>query len=1049
LTVTTIERIRPGRAAHAWVIRTVEDLKGSDPFAPVTLIAPNYYAGRQARWALAGAGGYVNVRSMLLGDIATQIAGPAESIQPLTPVLEESAIRAAVRKVGGVLAPVAHHRALHQALLLLFRELRRLEIHIETPHSAMAAAALQAYAEFQRLIEPFNDRTRIRKRATDRLLNATIAPRELQELGGLILFLPTRLDKADARLLAALARWTPVRAAFTQFQATDELGNALPAQSQAQLESALFSESIQWNSVPPIVETHTSPAVSVIRAPDPAAEIREVVRSIARDLDGEAPIPLHRTALLYRQTDPYAVLVRDSLTLAGLPWSALEGRTLAESRPGHALLCLLELIQRDFSREAVLGWIDAAPTTQAGLPGSAWDRASRAANVVRKSEQWLERLDHYAARQRELAQQRADEGNAPATRALRREADLAEKMRVRMATLQQSLLAPVDGSSWLAFVTWAEGLWTDLCGGPRAWPVAEQPFATDVGRVLAELRQADLVEEEPGTSLSMFKTTLRDALEGCARPVGSLGSGVLVGPVPSVTGLAFERVYIVGMTESAFPTPPPADPFFPSAEEDPLESRERQRHAERLAFSTAVAAADGGRLTLSVPDSIGDRKTFPSPWLLELASQVSAIQPLFTTRFQTLQQCADNPWLRVVTSAINGIQTAPPLADLEDHRLREAAAAADHLQLQPIASRDDLPLGASLAASAARSTSAFTAFDGNVETLDVQRVLDAAKRISASGIETWATCPFQFFLGRVLRVNATDRPEDSWTVDPLERGTLVHRIVETFFKKLQPTGRLDGLADFSAAEHQLMEDIASECFADLERRGVTGHPLVWENTSATIRADLRTFLIKDERWRRDNRLQPRSFEQPFGMGTSASWAPLELDLSAIGVRFRGYIDRVDVDSTGRRGYLYDYKTGSATAYGDFTKDSVQAGKHIQLALYRQAVLAALPDVDEVGGAYWFISSRGDFKMLPIKSMPRGEDRQLLAVLEATTQGILAGAFPQVPGNETTRPGKFSWDNCVYCGFDRMCPAGRDAVWERKQNTPGHARHKRLVENDQA
>jgi len=77
-------------------------------------------------------------------------------------------------------------------------------------------------------------------------------------------------------------------------------------------------------------------------------------------------------AILYRQTDPYGPLVRDSLTFAGLPWSALEGRTLAESRPGHALLAALAILQRGFSRAAVLGFIDAAPSAQGGLPGSAW-----------------------------------------------------------------------------------------------------------------------------------------------------------------------------------------------------------------------------------------------------------------------------------------------------------------------------------------------------------------------------------------------------------------------------------------------------------------------------------------------------------------------------------------------------------------------------------------------------------------------------------------------------------------------------------------------------
>ena len=337
-----------------------------------------------------------------------------------------------------------------------------------------------------------------------------------------------------------------------------------------------------------------------------------------------------------------------------------------------------------------------------------------------------------------------------------------------------------------------------------------------------------------------------------------------------------------------------------------------------------------------------------------MASQQSGIRPLFNTAFQTLQEKPERPWLRVVTSAINGLGAAPILSDLEDRRLREAAAV-ESLVHQPIAARDDLPLGAGLAASAARAASDFTIFDGNVAELaissgDVGRLLQAARRVSASGIETWATCPFQFFLGRVLRVDATDRPEDGWTVDPLERGSLIHRILERFFKELKRSGRLVGLGAYSSADHQLLEDIAAESFVDLERRGVTGHPLVWENTSAAIRADLRTFLLKDERWRRERPqyLEPRFFEQPFGMDTPESWAPLELDIAGVHVRFRGFIDRVDLDQSGRSAYLYDYKTGSTSTYGEINKDPVMAGKHVQLALYRRAVLAAIPDLEEVG-----------------------------------------------------------------------------------------------------
>jgi RecB family exonuclease len=402
----------------------------------------------------------------------------------------------------------------------------------------------------------------------------------------------------------------------------------------------------------------------------------------------------------------------------------------------------------------------------------------------------------------------------------------------------------------------------------------------------------------------------------------------------------------------------------------------------------------------------------------------------------------------VVASAIDGLKAAPMLSDLEESRLREASGV-DRLDLQPIAARHDLPLGAGLSASNARATSDFTEFDGNLFSAvdspsELHRVLESVQRISASGIETWATCPFQFFLGRVLRVTSTDRPEDGWTVDPLERGSLIHDILEHFFKELQRQDRLDHLDDYTPADHHLLDALADECFAELERRGVTGHPLVWENTSAAIRADLRTFLVKDERWRREEGWRPRYFEQAFGIDDPASWAPLELEFAGTHVRFRGYMDRVDVHRSGRRAFLYDYKTGGRTSYAGMENDPVLAGKHVQLALYRRAVLASIPDLEDVDGAYWFVSSRGEFKMLSLTVSQLNADQRLADVLEGTARGILAGAFPQVPGNETVRPGKFSWDNCAYCAFDRICPAGRDAVFERKQATPGYTLHASLA-----
>src|ERR1051326_4867303 len=86
----TIDLARPGGAVHQWVARTLAELKADGPRAPVTLVVPNYYAGRQIGWALAADDGYVNVRTLLIGDLAEQVLGVRmSSLSPLTSVVEQ------------------------------------------------------------------------------------------------------------------------------------------------------------------------------------------------------------------------------------------------------------------------------------------------------------------------------------------------------------------------------------------------------------------------------------------------------------------------------------------------------------------------------------------------------------------------------------------------------------------------------------------------------------------------------------------------------------------------------------------------------------------------------------------------------------------------------------------------------------------------------------------------------------------------------------------------------------------------------------------------
>ena len=156
---------------------------------------------------------------------------------------------------------------------------------------------------------------------------------------------------------------------------------------------------------------------------------------------------------------------------------------------------------------------------------------------------------------------------------------------------------------------------------------------------------------------------------------------------------------------------------------------------------------------------------------------------------------AERPWLAQVLSAPDGIQHAPAPADLGQRRL--ASVLRWHAEgrapaVTPWPGASDLPFGAALRASAARRSHAFTPYDGNLAELSRRPARltpgfggAAASASSATGEERWATCHFRYFLQNVLRVDATRRPEDEWTITPIDRGKLVHTVFERFFSELR------------------------------------------------------------------------------------------------------------------------------------------------------------------------------------------------------------------------------------------------------------------------
>jgi ATP-dependent helicase/DNAse subunit B len=792
-------------------------------------------------------------------------------------------------------------------------------------------------------------------------------------------------------------------------------------------------------------------------APDAGEEVRAAVRRILADLDPDG-VPLHRTALVYRHQEPYRQLVRETLQAASLPWVGLERKPISESFAGRGLLGLLHLQGQRFSRAAVLNWLSSLPHGGEGASLAQWDRISRRAGVVRGVEQWSDRLQRKVDEDRatiEKLEKEDDEATEPRRSYLRSEANATEEMRRRIGEMDRRTRPP-QGGGWAALVKWALELRERYLPVRKDWPAEQAEAAQLVDETIGALIDAAALDRQ--VEIDRFVETLEQSLLARRRPEGRLGSGVVIGPISSIAGMTFDRVYVLGMTERAYPAPAPVDPIFPwEAGEDPLGRAGRRLAGERIAFLSALAAAGKAVLCFPTHDT-EQRPAYPARWLLDAVSTLAG-RRIGPAALRELRNSEAQPWLTSLVSTEAALRHGPVMLNLAERRVNEAREIAQHegdLLDSALAARDDLPMGRGLSVTAARASRQFTEFDGNVAAVapGLDKLAGGLSRlhpISPSGVETWAACPFRYFLGRVLDVEPTQRPEDdeAWAISAIDRGSLIHAILEEFFRTLQAEGRPGAGEAYTQADRDLLELLARQHFQRVESLGQTGYRLAWLNAQTAIQLDLRTVLSKDEEFRTKFGVRPEFFEQGFGWQEpeDRGWPAAEVELSdGTVVRLRGYIDRVDLGDG--EAYVTDYKTGSAYGKRDFDEDPVVAGTKVQLAVYSNAVRRFLEvrgkPAGQVTASYWFISAKGQFQRIEV-SGDETADRRLAEIMEVVNQGLTAGAFPQVPGEDVgSIPKRPAFSNCVFCDYHRICPTGRDQIRERKKEEAGADLHQRLA-----
>jgi ATP-dependent helicase/nuclease subunit B len=1014
-----------GPEATSTMSGVIRAAQAGGPVPPVEVVVPTAVVGVTLRRTIAGAG-LANVRFSSLPQLAERLAARHLALTGQRSIQRDArslALRAALEQVSGSLAEAAQkHPATLDIVEALLAELDGADAHRPGALDALASGSLRAkevaslYRAYRRELARANPGAVDPIDAAVAALNAGHAPSTQ-----VALFAPRLLAPADRRLLAALA-------------ARDQLTAVVGTTGEAD-----DNEILDWLSahlgVPERHEETTSSNVSIVVAPDAEEEARLAVRRVLEYLDAHGSRP-ERIAIAYRSPDPHLPALVQVLDEAGLPFHAPAHTTLDQRAAGRTVSGLLALRRDDYPRADVIRWLSDAPILAAPsqrIPASRWDRLSRDAHVTRGAQIWQNRLDRFADQagadpESEHGQRRAADARALAAFVADIVAHAEHATQAR--TWSEARAALRDAVH--RFLGTGEDVerWSP---GPDVPPSAQRQVAREQLAYDAVLTAVERLASLDGVSPPPTPDTLRQALaRELDRPAAAgttLGRGVIVTPISQLAGADLDLLVVVGMTEDAYPPRLREHPVLRDADRrlvgNPADgtrllTTEDRRRLERRQHLAALAGARDVVLSYAVADVRGQRRQFPSPWLLEEATRLAG-RPVSAEELPTL---TNEPWLFVYPSFVASLSSATTPASR--HELDVALAQGGLADVL-----DDARYQRGRKAVHARANAEFGPWLWELPALTGILAERAENARSATVLQRWATCPASYLFESVFRIPDLEDANERDSVDPLERGSFVHAVLERFLRNHLPgDGRSPRSPDaaWRSAEIEDALAILDEEAARLEAAGLTGRPALWRAELATLRRRLTRLLADDNRLRATYRSWPVAVELPFGREDRE---PLRIRLSdGREIAFSGTIDRVDETESGQL-LVIDYKTGKGHGYDlipaigkpDLDADLTDRGQKIQLPLYGLAAENAR-GAPVAEAYYWFVEQPYRLHGGPIDERQRNRLRH---VLDVEITSIEQGTFPANPGPADWRTG---WVACAYCPYDRMCSTTRSSIWER-------------------
>ncbi|OGU39851.1 MAG: hypothetical protein A2315_16085 [Ignavibacteria bacterium RIFOXYB2_FULL_35_12] len=732
----------------------------------------------------------------------------------------------------------------------------------------------------------------------------------------------------------------------------------------------------------------------------------ELIAKEAKKLILNHNVEPDKICLAFNLIQNYSPVIRDVFTNFGIPFNLTDRYSLSTSPIVIALINFLEILENDFYYKNIFRSLSLNYLKIAQIDLSNLLKASVNLKIVSGYKNWVDKLNdalHQPTVYEDNERGITDREREVYTKALSDIKKIFELLKpfTKLLTISEFKEAFYN----LIFSFEIPALLVNSKDDTTEKNIkAFEEFLSTINELL-DLFRLEYKDDEK-FPIKFYLNNIRTAVSSSRYNIKEKpGYGVQITTINEIRGLKFDYLFISGLCDGDFPTRYVPEIFFSGSY---VKNEKNHQTEERYHFYQSLCSWNK-RLYLTHPVKEERRELVTSNFLDEFLS-------LFSVTEKSSLNYEDNLYSKeellkyIGKVRIENIEEDEAFKNLNiDFKTIKHAAEIDKL-------RTENPFG----------ESEYTGFVSKKLLPNSKEKLEAlkSKEYSISQLETYAACPYKYFAERILNLEPIEEPSEE--IEALEMGSLLHSILYEFYTELKRKKII--LHEASDKQFQEAEDLifkiaeakieaanfnAALSFFEIEKiLGINGK-----------RKNSILYKFLEEERNNDEGYVPEYFELSFG---KISQSGEEFKIGE--TKFRGKIDRVDVDHSEKRFRVVDYKLGGKKP----STEDLYKGLSLQLPLYMYAAKKLIQaqlkkDYEPAGSEIYSLKyqeekfGRQSIKLSRKKTTPE-EDIELneqlikicLKAVEKYIAAIQEGKFhlSMLEDRETKV--------CQYCNFRAIC-----------------------------